>query len=121
SAAYAVLGRVAHRLANAESLPPVAHRRRPAEPRPAGAALGFTRTKSVGMRPKETIMWYRALGCLVTLTLSLLAAPLAAAAQPSAKVARIGISPRPGALDRPWRRRSARGCRTLATWRARPW
>jgi putative ABC transport system substrate-binding protein len=35
-------------------------------------------------------MWYRAGGCIVMLTLSLLAAPLAAAAQPSAKVARIG-------------------------------
>ena len=35
-------------------------------------------------------MWYSAVGCLVTLTLSLLAAPLAADAQPSAKVARIG-------------------------------
>src|SRR5947208_3139961 len=44
----------------------------------------------VGMRLKETTMWYSAVGCLVTLTLSLLAAPLAADAQPSAKVARIG-------------------------------
>src|SRR5438874_1880952 len=44
----------------------------------------------VGMRMKETTMWYSAVGCLVTLTLSLLAAPLAADAQPSAKVARIG-------------------------------
>ena len=35
-------------------------------------------------------MWYSAIGCIVTLTLSLLAAPLAADAQPSAKVARIG-------------------------------
>jgi putative tryptophan/tyrosine transport system substrate-binding protein len=34
-------------------------------------------------------MWYRAVGCLVTLTLSLFAAPLAAEAQPPAKVARI--------------------------------
>src|SRR6516225_8857727 len=42
------------------------------------------------MRLKETTMWYSAVGCLVTLTLSLLAAPLAADAQPSAKVARIG-------------------------------
>ena len=35
-------------------------------------------------------MGYSAVGCIVTLTLSLLAAPLAADAQPSAKVARIG-------------------------------
>jgi hypothetical protein len=35
-------------------------------------------------------MWYSAVGCLVTLTLSLLAAPLAAEAQPAAKVWRIG-------------------------------
>src|SRR6516225_11923546 len=42
------------------------------------------------MRLKETTMWYSAVGCLVTLTLSLLAAPLAAEAQPSVKVARIG-------------------------------
>src|SRR5262245_29596489 len=41
------------------------------------------------MRPKEMTMWCSAVGCLVTLTLSLLAVPLAADAQPSAKVARI--------------------------------
>ena len=35
-------------------------------------------------------MRYSAVGCIVTLTLSLLGVPLAAAAQPSAKVARIG-------------------------------
>src|SRR5215813_12620909 len=35
-------------------------------------------------------MWYSAVGCIVTLTLSFLAAPLTADAQPSAKVARIG-------------------------------
>jgi ABC-type uncharacterized transport system substrate-binding protein len=42
------------------------------------------------MRLKETTMWWSAVGCLVTLTLSLLAAPRAADAQPSAKGARIG-------------------------------
>jgi putative tryptophan/tyrosine transport system substrate-binding protein len=43
-------------------------------------------------------MWYSAAGCVVTLTLSLLAVPLAANAQPSAKVARIGyLSPMGGA------------------------
>jgi putative ABC transport system substrate-binding protein len=35
-------------------------------------------------------MWHSAVGCLVTLTLSLLTAPLAAEAQPAAKVWRIG-------------------------------
>src|SRR5262245_7159479 len=35
-------------------------------------------------------MWYSAVGCLVTLTLSLLTVPLAATAQPAAKVWRIG-------------------------------
>jgi ABC-type uncharacterized transport system substrate-binding protein len=42
------------------------------------------------MRLKETTMWYSAVGCILTLTLSFLAAPLAADAQPSAKVATIG-------------------------------
>jgi hypothetical protein len=36
-------------------------------------------------------MWYSAVGFLVTLTLSLLAAPLAAGAQPAGKVWRIGV------------------------------
>ncbi len=36
-------------------------------------------------------MWCRAVGCIVTLTLSLLAAPLAAEAQPPGKVYRIGF------------------------------
>jgi putative tryptophan/tyrosine transport system substrate-binding protein len=36
-------------------------------------------------------MWYSAIGCLVTLTLSLLAAPLAAEAQPPAKIPRLGV------------------------------
>ncbi len=36
-------------------------------------------------------MWSSAVGCIMTLTLSFLAAPLAADAQPSAKVARIGF------------------------------
>src|SRR5215475_1950943 len=43
------------------------------------------------MRLKETTMWYSAVGCIVTLTLSFLTAPLTADAQPSAKVARIGF------------------------------
>ncbi len=36
-------------------------------------------------------MWYSAVGCLVTLTLSLLAVPLAATAQPRGKLPRMGI------------------------------
>ena len=50
----------------------------------------FAGKTKVGMRLKETTMWYSAVGCIVTLTLSFLAAPLAADAQPSAKVTRIG-------------------------------
>jgi putative ABC transport system substrate-binding protein len=40
---------------------------------------------------EETTMWYNAVGCLVTLTLRLLAAPLAADAEPSVKVPQIGV------------------------------
>ena len=36
-------------------------------------------------------MWYSAVGSIVTLVLSLLAVPLAAAAQPAGKVARVGV------------------------------
>jgi putative ABC transport system substrate-binding protein len=36
-------------------------------------------------------MWYRAVGCIVTLTLSLLAAPLAAEAQQVGRIPRIGL------------------------------
>jgi len=36
-------------------------------------------------------MWYSTLGCIVTLTLSLLATPLAADAQRAGKVPRIGV------------------------------
>lgn len=45
-------------------------------------------------------MWCSAIGCIVTLILSLLAAPLAADAQPPAKVPRIGVLslPPPGPL-----------------------
>jgi hypothetical protein len=35
-------------------------------------------------------MWYSAVGCIVTIILSLLTAPVAAQAQQPAKVARIG-------------------------------
>ena len=36
-------------------------------------------------------MWYSAVGCLVTLTLSFLATPLTAAAPPPGKMPRIGV------------------------------
>ena len=36
-------------------------------------------------------MWYRTVGIIVTLTLSILAAPLVADAQPAGKVYRIGM------------------------------
>src|SRR4051812_6135778 len=36
-------------------------------------------------------MWYRTVGCIVTLTLSLLAAPRATTAQPRGKIPRIGV------------------------------
>jgi putative ABC transport system substrate-binding protein len=42
------------------------------------------------MKPKDRAMWYNAVGCIVTLTLSFLAAPLQVDAQPSARVATIG-------------------------------
>src|SRR5262249_41510373 len=42
-------------------------------------------------RCEDMIMWWSTVGCLVTLTLSLLAAPLTAAAQAMAPVPRIGI------------------------------
>src|SRR6266571_2274591 len=57
---------------------------------PLKRLFGFAGKKQVGTRPKETTMGYSTVGCIVTLTLSLLGMPLAAAAQPSAKVARIG-------------------------------
>jgi hypothetical protein len=37
-------------------------------------------------------MWFRAVGCILTLTLSLLTALLAAHAQPIGKMPRIGVS-----------------------------
>jgi putative tryptophan/tyrosine transport system substrate-binding protein len=40
---------------------------------------------------EEMIMWWRTVGCIVMLTLSLLAAPLAATAQQMAPIPRIGI------------------------------
>jgi len=54
-------------------------------------AFGFAGKKQVGMRPKETTMWYSAVGCLVTLILSLLATPLAAEVQQPGQMPRIGF------------------------------
>src|SRR5712691_6469376 len=53
-------------------------------------AFGVAGKQQVGLRPKETTMWYRAVGCIVTLTLSLLA-PLASDGHAAAKVPRIGF------------------------------
>src|SRR5262249_26541627 len=52
-------------------------------------AMERRRTESI--RHKGTIMWYSVIGYVVTLTLSLLAAPLVVEAQPSAPVPRIGL------------------------------
>src|SRR5215216_4041161 len=57
--------------------------------------------QQVGLRPKETTMWYRAVGCIVTLILSLLAAPLAARAQVRQKTPRVGVL-EPGSQQRPF-------------------
>src|SRR5712691_9491287 len=53
--------------------------------------FGVAGKQPVGLRPKETTMWSRAVGCLMTLTLSLLAAPLIAEAQQPKHVHRIGV------------------------------
>src|SRR5437763_716966 len=65
------------------------------------------------MSPKETTMWYSAVGCLVTLTLSLLAAPLAADVQPAAKVARIGYLSPAGGAGSPFAEAFRQGLRAL--------
>jgi len=44
-----------------------------------------------GSRRAQTLLWFRTVGCLVTLACSLLAAPRASDAQPAAKVHRIGL------------------------------
>src|SRR5215510_10440074 len=49
------------------------------------------RGRSAGGRREEMIMWSSAVGCIVLLILGLLLAPLAAHAQPPAKVPRIGV------------------------------
>src|SRR5262245_21070245 len=57
------------------------------------------RRRSAPDRRKETIMWYSAIGCLVTLILSLLVAPLTARAQPRGKLPLIGVL-EPGSQQR---------------------
>ena len=63
---------------------------------PGGSPLAFgfihreSRKLACG-RFEETTMWYRAVGSIVILILSLLALPLAAVAQPAGKGARIGV------------------------------
>src|SRR5262249_30486056 len=49
------------------------------------------RRRSAGGRCEETTMGYSTIGCLVTLTLSMLVAPLLAVAQPVGKVPTIGF------------------------------
>ena len=64
-------------------------------------------------------MWCSTVGVIVTLTLSILATPLAAHAQPAEKVHgsvnSLLASPSPVQIWKP----SGRGCATLAMWRAR--
>jgi len=57
-------------------------------------------------------MWCSAIGCIVTLILSLLAAPLAATAQPAGKMPRIGVLA-PGTPAGPWVDAFRQGLRAL--------
>src|SRR5437867_11404396 len=65
----------------------------------AQRSASIERRRSASDRRKGTIMWYSAVGCLVTLTLSLLAAPLTARAQPRGKIPLIGVL-EPGSQQR---------------------
>ena len=56
------------------------------------------------------------IGFLVTLALSLLMAPLAAAAQPRGKIPLVDVL-RPTSSTDPLTRRSGKGCATSGTWR----
>ena len=66
-------------------------------------------------------MWCSTVGVIVTLTLSIIAAPLVTDARPATKVYRIGrLSPgRPSLSPIPMRRPSGRGCSSLVTSRGR--
>src|SRR6266446_6196052 len=57
-------------------------------------------------------MWCSAVGCIVTLILSLLVAPLAAHAQPAGKMPRIGVLA-PGTPAGPWVDAFRQGLRAL--------
>jgi putative ABC transport system substrate-binding protein len=57
-------------------------------------------------------MWGSAIGCIVTLTLSMLAVPLAADAQPAGKMPRLGVLT-PGIPPQPWLEAFRQGLRTL--------
>ena len=66
-------------------------------------------------------MWYRAVGGLVTLTLSLLVVPRLATAQPQEKLPLVGVlEPVPQQPLRAVSRASSRGCGTSAMWRGQP-
>src|SRR5262252_3698790 len=74
-------------------LPPASARA--SRPLPAAAeaqrSASMERRRSVSDHRKGTIMWYSTVGCLVTLTLSLLVAPLTARAQPRGKLPLTGV------------------------------
>ena len=63
-------------------------------------------------------MWSSAIGCIVTLMLSLLVAPLAAEAQPGGKMPRLGVLT-PGIPPQPWVEAFRQGLRTLGYVEAR--
>ena len=60
------------------------------------------------------MMWCSAVGCIVTLTLSLLAAPLSGAAQPRSAVPRTGILTTPRRRPPRYGRHFGKDCATWA-------
>src|SRR5438445_10919342 len=73
--------------------PPVSAR--PSLPLPgapdAQRSASMERRRSASDRLEETTMWYRTVGCLVTLVLSLIVAPRTATAQKLMTLPRIGV------------------------------
>jgi len=65
-------------------------------------------------------MWYRTVGCLVTLILSLLIVPLATEAQPPTHVPRIGLLMPGSAAGYASRIEAFQHGPILGTWRATP-
>src|SRR5439155_14372218 len=57
----------------------------------AQRSASMERSRSALHRLEERTMWYSAVGVIVTLVLSLLAAPLTSQAQPAAHVPRLGL------------------------------